>query len=167
MVQSLTYKNVDRLSIIDPNNIANDISGGSSRFAEISSCFSAAYATMQDRLEAVESGEKTCDSLLQPILGGNYAHFDEQRAILEEAYERLVAKSNSRPNGNGYSGFSSSSNGNGYGNSYSNGHSLPARPPPPPYQNKLPPPPSQPRSWSDRRNGGGGGGKRDKRRDRR
>ncbi|KAL2890125.1 Poly(A) RNA polymerase protein 1 [Ceratocystis lukuohia] len=155
-VQSLVYKSTDRLSVIDPNNVSNDISGGSSRFSEIASCFAAAYLTMQERLEAAEKKTKNIKSLLEPILGGNYAHFDDQRQILEETYRNMTTRA-MRNNGSS----------NGYSNGSRSGSSLPARPHPPPPPHKPPPPPpsqSQSRSWQGGRRGERKG---DRRRDRR
>ncbi|KAL5606521.1 hypothetical protein BROUX41_002924 [Berkeleyomyces rouxiae] len=168
-VQSLVYKNTDRLSVIDPNNSANDISGGSSLFSEVSGCFSAAYTTMRARLEAAENGTKEVKSLLEPLLGGNYAHFDDQRQILEETYQNMGARA--KRNGGPANGFSRGRNNN------SSGPARPNQPPPPQHKPPPPPLPSQSRPWQGGSNSGGGGNgggggrrgerKGDRRRDRR
>jgi non-canonical poly(A) RNA polymerase PAPD5/7 len=88
-VTSFTYKNVDRLSIIDPNNPSNDISGGSSNMAVIKSAFWYAYKQMTDQLRALgESGRP--GSILGEILAGDYSSFRQQRAYLRHVHEKYL-----------------------------------------------------------------------------
>ncbi|ETS77932.1 hypothetical protein PFICI_09994 [Pestalotiopsis fici W106-1] len=89
-VSKLVYRNMDRLSIIDPNNSANDISGGSSNFPLISRCFRTAYDELQKRMYALAKGSEAVhghDTILAPILGGNYKTFRVQRAYLKSIYD--------------------------------------------------------------------------------
>lgn len=79
------YRNPDRLSVIDPNNPANDISGGSLNYPQIRACFAEAYKSLQDKLLRVAAGEKF-DSILEVILGGDYTTFREQRDYLRKLH---------------------------------------------------------------------------------
>ncbi|PSR81548.1 hypothetical protein BD289DRAFT_372501 [Coniella lustricola] len=87
-VKDLTYRNPKRLSIIDPNNPANDIAGGSSNYPQIAACFREARRLLQDRLHRIASGEPH-DSILSVILGGNYATFREQRLHLYKLHDKV------------------------------------------------------------------------------
>jgi non-canonical poly(A) RNA polymerase PAPD5/7 len=81
---------MDRLSIIDPNNPENDISGGSSNFPLISRCFRSAYETLQKRMDSLAKGEAMVhghNTILAPILGGNYKTFRIQREFLKSIYD--------------------------------------------------------------------------------
>ncbi|KAK0709219.1 hypothetical protein B0T26DRAFT_399226 [Lasiosphaeria miniovina] len=85
-VSSVNYVNYDRLSIIDPNNPANDISGGSRNFYEIAAQFSRAHSLLIDRMEQLDgmsAEERQGQTILGVILGGNYSTFRWQRAHLE------------------------------------------------------------------------------------
>lgn len=89
-VSKLVYKNMDRLSIIDPNNSANDISGGSSNYPLISRCFGSAYDDLQKRMYALAKNHDFVhghNTILAPILGGNYKAFRVQRAYLQGVYD--------------------------------------------------------------------------------
>ena len=86
-------KNIDRISIIDPNNPANDISGGSSNTATILNCFSQAYRDLQHRMGDLNSrvpAARRKESILGDILAGNYTSFKLQREHLSHVFEKLV-----------------------------------------------------------------------------
>ncbi|KUI52914.1 Poly(A) RNA polymerase protein 2 [Cytospora mali] len=85
-VTTFTYKNPGRLSIIDPNNPGNDISGGSMNYQQIVASFSQAYKLLQERLSRIAKGENF-KSILEVILGGNYSTFREQRNYLRQVHE--------------------------------------------------------------------------------
>jgi non-canonical poly(A) RNA polymerase PAPD5/7 len=90
----MPYKanNADRLCIIDPNNSANDISGGSGNTAAILQCFSQTYSDLQTRmgeLQYVSPAGRRNQSILKCILGGNYTSFKLQREHLAHVYEKL------------------------------------------------------------------------------
>ncbi|KAI3395027.1 hypothetical protein diail_1850 [Diaporthe ilicicola] len=87
-VTTFTYRNPGRLSIIDPNNPANDISGGSQNYPQIMACFSEAHKLLQERIERIARGD-TCDSILGVILGGNYSMFREQRNYLRKVHHKV------------------------------------------------------------------------------
>lgn len=87
-VTTFTYRNPDRLSIIDPNNPSNDISGGSQNYPQIKACFAEAHKLLQERIERVARGEKH-NSILEIILGGNYAMFREQRNYLRKVHRKV------------------------------------------------------------------------------
>ncbi|KAK2594305.1 hypothetical protein QQS21_008011 [Conoideocrella luteorostrata] len=88
-VATFSYKNRDRLSIIDPNNSANDISGGSSNTNAIMARFEDAYYALRDQMREValhpESG-----SILDPILRGDYSSFRLQREYLKHIHESTI-----------------------------------------------------------------------------
>lgn len=87
-VTTFTYRNPDRLSIIDPNNPANDISGGSQNYPQIKACFAEAHKLLQERIERIARGE-IHNSILEIILGGNYAMFREQRNYLRKVHRKV------------------------------------------------------------------------------
>ncbi|KAI1423467.1 hypothetical protein F5Y12DRAFT_757100 [Xylaria sp. FL1777] len=87
---TLVYRNLDRLSIIDPNNPENDISGGSSNYDVIKECFAKAYDTLQKTM--MQSSKETLstssnrvhNTLLYPLFAGNYTYFEDQRNWLKK-----------------------------------------------------------------------------------
>ncbi|GAP89487.1 putative DNA polymerase sigma [Rosellinia necatrix] len=87
---TLVYRNLDRLSIIDPNNPENDISGGSSNYAQVKNCFANAYDTLQKTMrQLAQKSVPTSlghpkNTLLYPLFGGNYSHFQDQRNWLQK-----------------------------------------------------------------------------------
>ncbi|KAB5566148.1 hypothetical protein GE09DRAFT_1105699 [Coniochaeta sp. 2T2.1] len=89
-VVGFTYKNTDRLSIIDPNNSANDISGGSSNIGVITQLFSDAYRDLRQRMADVAKAGKRGNkkSILEVIFAGNYSTFRLQREHLAKLAER-------------------------------------------------------------------------------
>lgn len=74
--------NPKRLTIIDPNNRDNDISGGSARIFDVLDLFRDAHHKLQRRLAQVHSGVDARSSVLRCILGGNYTQFIHQREKL-------------------------------------------------------------------------------------
>lgn len=88
-VSSFTYKNRDRLSIIDPNNPANDISGGSSNTNAIMARFEDAYYALRDRMKEVARNPEG-GSILDSILRGDYSSFRQQREYLRHVHETTI-----------------------------------------------------------------------------
>jgi len=80
---TFAYKNLQRLSIIDPNNPENDIAGGSSNFYTVAEEFSRAHHQLCERMQSIALEDKT-KSILFPILAGNYSTFEAQRDRMEE-----------------------------------------------------------------------------------
>ena len=79
----------EKLSIIDPNNNANDIAGGSSNTPKILKAFSRAFRNLQNRMGELHSmsiDQRRGQSILGVILGGNYSSFDIQREHLRKCY---------------------------------------------------------------------------------
>ncbi|KAH7028189.1 uncharacterized protein B0I36DRAFT_365291 [Microdochium trichocladiopsis] len=80
---TVVYRNLDRLSIIDPNNPDNDISGGSSNTRTIMKNFADAAALlkrhMADMASSKRHGKHAYRPLLEPLLGGKYSQFQIQR----------------------------------------------------------------------------------------
>ncbi|TEA17765.1 Non-canonical poly(A) RNA polymerase PAPD5 [Colletotrichum sidae] len=86
----VVYKNLNRLSVIDPNNPANDISGGSSNAGRILDEFRIAHHMLQQKmteLSQLGSRAKRPKSILETIYAGNYSSFRHQRAHLRKLYD--------------------------------------------------------------------------------
>lgn len=79
-VSNVVYRNRDRLSILDPNNPENDISGGSANTATILRHFSEAHAVLKERMFTL-AGHRGL--LLKPLLEGKYSNFQVQRDYLQ------------------------------------------------------------------------------------
>lgn len=92
-VSSFAYKNTDRLSIIDPNNPANDISGGSSNTTAILDRFDDAYSMLRQRMDAVRKEPKK-GGILDVILKGDYSSFRRQRDYLRHVHEKQIGPCN-------------------------------------------------------------------------
>lgn len=84
---SFAYKNTDRLSIIDPNNPANDISGSSSNAPGVLARFHDAYLTLQARMLEVAKDAK-CGGILDVIFKGDYSSFRMQRNYIHHVFEK-------------------------------------------------------------------------------
>ncbi|KAH6687103.1 Poly(A) RNA polymerase cid14 [Verticillium dahliae] len=90
---NLTYKNRDRLSIIDPNNSSNDISGGSSNVGIIFYDFHSAHRMIKERMAELSKGGghgTNMASILETILAGNYSSFRLQRGHLRLLHEKHI-----------------------------------------------------------------------------
>ncbi|KAF2205014.1 hypothetical protein GQ43DRAFT_437444 [Delitschia confertaspora ATCC 74209] len=74
----------DRLSITDPNDQYNNISGGSDKVAHIFKLFSQAHNSIRDRMKMmkVKANRAPRDSVLDPVFGGNYQSYIDQREHL-------------------------------------------------------------------------------------
>jgi non-canonical poly(A) RNA polymerase PAPD5/7 len=79
-------QNKDRLTIIDPNNPDNDISGGSHKIDTVFGRFRSAYSDLQRYMSALSSGQISTTSILECIIGGNYQSVNEQRDRLRRMY---------------------------------------------------------------------------------
>jgi non-canonical poly(A) RNA polymerase PAPD5/7 len=83
----------EKLSIVDPNNEANDIAGGSKNTPKILEEFSRAFRNLQNRMSELRwmpIDQRRGQSILGVILGGNYSSFDIQREHLRKCYESSV-----------------------------------------------------------------------------
>jgi non-canonical poly(A) RNA polymerase PAPD5/7 len=122
-VTEFAYKNHNRLSIIDPNNPANDISGGSSNTSNILAHFANAHQELTKRMaQLAQDPNRAGQSILEVIMGGNYSSFENQRNYLE-----LLAKEGYRPT-TGQSNRSSDRN-RDHGHRPPRNQSAPQRPP--------------------------------------
>lgn len=88
-VRGFTYRNLDRLSIIDPNNPSNDISGGSANTPAIMARFAEAYDQLNKRMRAVGS-DSVNGNILEVILAGDYSSFESQRNYLRWVHEQNI-----------------------------------------------------------------------------
>jgi non-canonical poly(A) RNA polymerase PAPD5/7 len=79
-------QNKDRLTIIDPNNPDNDISGGSHKIDTVFGRFRSAYSDLQRYMSTLSSGQISTNSILECIIGGNYHSVNEQRERLRRMY---------------------------------------------------------------------------------
>ncbi|WPH02775.1 Hypothetical protein R9X50_00564300 [Acrodontium crateriforme] len=80
-----------RLTIVDPNNADNDISGGSMKIDQVFDLFSQAHSAIENKLYHVGRGEDDSDSILGCILGGNYTSFIRQRDRLYDLVNQRAA----------------------------------------------------------------------------
>nr|XP_023900355.1 uncharacterized protein LOC112012205 [Quercus suber] len=78
----LPKQNPNRLTIVDPNKPDNDISGGSSQVRAVFDLFRHAHTAIQRHIDQDNAGEADESSILDCILGGNYALFAHQRQKL-------------------------------------------------------------------------------------
>jgi non-canonical poly(A) RNA polymerase PAPD5/7 len=83
------YRDLGRLSIIDPNNPENDISGGSSNYYVVKDSFAKAYdmlqsAMMRSSREPSTTPHDPKNTLLGPLFAGRYSIFEIQRTWLEK-----------------------------------------------------------------------------------
>ncbi|KAK7737155.1 hypothetical protein SLS63_002946 [Diaporthe eres] len=62
--------------------------GGSQNYPQIKACFAEAHKLLQERIERIARGEKH-NSILEIILGGNYAMFREQRNYLRKVHRKV------------------------------------------------------------------------------
>ncbi|KAL4990475.1 hypothetical protein BDW68DRAFT_154297 [Aspergillus falconensis] len=106
--------NGPRLSIEDPNNPDNDISGGTREIALIFKSFAEAFRLLKDRLVSAAVSGKTNESILGTIIAANFDEYTELRWQLREVFDNDPRFAQYRQ---------------------------PLTPPPPPYS---PPPPNQP-----------------------
>ncbi|KID92782.1 topoisomerase family protein TRF4 [Metarhizium guizhouense ARSEF 977] len=88
-VATLNYRNRDRLSIIDPNNSSNDISGGSSNTNSIVARFADAYSTLRDRMKEIALNPEK-GGILEAILKGDYSSFRRQREYIKHVHEQNI-----------------------------------------------------------------------------
>ena len=88
-MQSLTYKNTDRFSILDPNNPSNDIAGGSSNTGVIVARFRDAYETLRQSMLTV-SKNPSKGNILEVIMKGDYSSFRKQRIYLRHIHETIL-----------------------------------------------------------------------------
>ncbi|CAD6506381.1 BgTH12-07307 [Blumeria graminis f. sp. triticale] len=91
---NITYnKPMDKFSIIDPNNPANDIAGGSRNSVTIKRAFQHAYSDLQRRmgeLQYLDPSKRRLKSVLSCIIGGNYNSFKLQREHLAHVHEKKI-----------------------------------------------------------------------------
>ncbi|KAL2828754.1 topoisomerase family protein Trf4 [Aspergillus cavernicola] len=76
-----------RLSIEDPNNPDNDISGGTREIALIFKSFSQAYRLLKERMVSMAMSGRTNGSILGTIIAANFDEYTELRWQLREFFE--------------------------------------------------------------------------------
>ncbi|RDW60392.1 putative topoisomerase family protein TRF4 [Aspergillus mulundensis] len=79
--------NGSRLSIEDPNNPDNDISGGTREIALIFKSFSEAHHLLKDRLVSMALSGKSNESVLGTIIAANFDEYTELRWQLREVFD--------------------------------------------------------------------------------
>ncbi|KAK5118087.1 hypothetical protein LTR62_004133 [Meristemomyces frigidus] len=89
--EPMPKQNSERLTIQDPNNPLNDISGGSAAIDTVLDCFRTAHGALQRRLAQIEAGVNVHGSILGCIWGGNYTSFIQQRAKLSTLHRGYAA----------------------------------------------------------------------------
>ena len=94
---------MDRLSIIDPNNESNDISGSSKNYDSVARGFRQAFEILKARLAevgALPPSERKGMSMLEAIIGGNYDKFERQREYLRQLCRKTTGgKADDTPHG--------------------------------------------------------------------
>jgi non-canonical poly(A) RNA polymerase PAPD5/7 len=88
-----TMQNKERLTIIDPNNKDNDISGGSHKIDTVFGRFRTAYTELQRYMDQLHMGQISSTSILECIIGGNYQQVDAQRERLRHLYGAVAPAS--------------------------------------------------------------------------
>jgi non-canonical poly(A) RNA polymerase PAPD5/7 len=79
-------KDNQRLTILDPNNPENDISGGTANINIILNCFREARHAILRRLYEIREGKGDNESILGCIIGGNYSGVALQRDRLRKLH---------------------------------------------------------------------------------
>ncbi|KAJ5327775.1 hypothetical protein N7452_008165 [Penicillium brevicompactum] len=80
------FGNPDRLTIEDPNNRDNDISGGTREVDLILRTFAGAHTTLKNRMEYLALVQGPNKSILGPIIAGNFEEYIEQRNQLRRVF---------------------------------------------------------------------------------
>jgi non-canonical poly(A) RNA polymerase PAPD5/7 len=76
-----------RLSIEDPNNPDNDVSGGTREIHLIFRSFSRAFQLLKERMVSAAVSGDTKASILQSIIAANYEEYAQQRSQLRAVFE--------------------------------------------------------------------------------
>ncbi|EPS25926.1 hypothetical protein PDE_00862 [Penicillium oxalicum 114-2] len=82
-----TFENPDRLSIEDPNNSSNDISGGTKEIDLIFRAFRNAYWSLRDRMDRINDRGMREASVLEAIIAANYDEYLDQREELRRVFD--------------------------------------------------------------------------------
>ncbi|KAJ5269225.1 hypothetical protein N7505_004983 [Penicillium chrysogenum] len=82
--QGYYFGNPDRLTIEDPNNRDNDISGGTKEIGLIFRAFSNAHTALRNRMEYLALVQGSNKSILEPIIAANFDEYIEQRFQLRQ-----------------------------------------------------------------------------------
>lgn len=82
-------QNPNRLTIIDPNNPDNDISGGSHKIDTVFGRFRTSYSELQRHMAQIHANKISTLSILECIIGGNYESVDTQRDRLRSVFGTL------------------------------------------------------------------------------
>lgn len=85
----MTNQNKDRLTIIDPNNPDNDISGGSHKIDTVFGRFRSSYSELQRHMAQIYANKISTLSILECIIGGNYESVEYQRERLHNVFGSL------------------------------------------------------------------------------
>ena len=99
-VHTFPYRSLDRLSIIDPNNDSNDVSGSSKNYDCVARGFRHAFDALKKRLAEVaaqDPEERANASVLEAILGGNYEKFERQREYLRQLCTKTLGSADDAP----------------------------------------------------------------------
>lgn len=99
-MHSFPYRSLDRLSIIDPNNESNDVSGSSKNYDCVARGFRQAFEALKRRfgeLAGESVDERAGASVLDAIIGGNYDKFDKQREYLRQLCRKATGSADDAP----------------------------------------------------------------------
>lgn len=83
-------QNKERLTVIDPNNRHNDISGGSRKIYTVLDRFRNAQSELQRHMAQLFAGKISSASILECVIGGNYQAVETQRELLKSLYGKTA-----------------------------------------------------------------------------
>ncbi|KAF2814984.1 uncharacterized protein BDZ99DRAFT_188465 [Mytilinidion resinicola] len=86
----------DNLTIIDPNQPTNNISGGSNNVKVIFGLFAQAHDKLQKRMAELQSERSRFGSILEVVFEGNYNIYLDQRAHLKSIHEAYFTGGSSK-----------------------------------------------------------------------
>jgi non-canonical poly(A) RNA polymerase PAPD5/7 len=84
--QQKSFGNPERLTIEDPNNTGNDISGGARAIDLILHTFANAHTTLKNRMEHLALVRGPNKSILGPIIAADFGKYTEQRSQLRRVF---------------------------------------------------------------------------------
>ena len=84
--QQKSFGTADRLTIEDPNNTDNDISGGTRAIDLILRTFASAHTTLKNRMEHLALVRGPNKSIMGPIIAANFEKYTEQHNQLRRVF---------------------------------------------------------------------------------
>ncbi|PNS20790.1 hypothetical protein CAC42_2721 [Sphaceloma murrayae] len=88
-----------RILIVDPNNPRNDLSGGSSKIAEVFRAFKSVFQSLVGQMNTIESQIRDTGrrgSILRCVLDTGFAKYEDQRKRLKRLHDQLYGSDRDR-----------------------------------------------------------------------